>query len=66
MKLAPFTYAAPASIDDVIAWLDAHGEASKLLAGGRIGHPTTRNRGTVGGRIAHADPAAERAGTSHL
>ena len=24
-----------------------------------IGHPATRNRGTVGGSIAHADPAAE-------
>src|SRR5205085_5595306 len=25
----------------------------------RIGHPQTRNQGTVGGSIAHADPAAE-------
>src|SRR2546426_7279881 len=24
-----------------------------------IGHPTIRNRGTVGGSLAHADPAAE-------
>lgn len=24
-----------------------------------VGHPTTRNRGTVGGSLAHADPAAE-------
>ncbi len=124
MKPAPFTYAAPTSVDEVIALLDTHGEAAKLLAGGQsltpmmnlrlatpayiidlnrlegldymeerdgfltigamtrqrrlersemvrqhypllaeaapaIGHPATRNRGTVGGSIAHADPAAE-------
>ncbi len=124
MKPAPFTYAAPASVDDALALLDTHGEAAKLLAGGQslvpmmnlrlaspthvidlnrvegldyleerngvlaigamtrqrvlersavvrqhypllteaaplIGHPATRNRGTVGGSIAHADPAAE-------
>jgi CO/xanthine dehydrogenase FAD-binding subunit len=28
-------------------------------AAGYIGHPAIRNRGTVGGSIAHADPAAE-------
>ena len=27
-----------------------------------VGHPPTRNRGTVGGSIAHADPAAEMPG----
>ncbi|ETW98890.1 MAG: hypothetical protein ETSY1_16990 [Candidatus Entotheonella factor] len=124
MKPAPFTYAAPESVDEVIALLDAHGGDAKLLAGGQsltpmmnlrlaspayvidlnrlegfeymqerdgflaigamtrqrhlersalvrqhypllaeaarlIGHPATRNRGTVGGSIAHADPAAE-------
>ncbi|MEX0741587.1 MAG: xanthine dehydrogenase family protein subunit M [Phycisphaeraceae bacterium] len=26
---------------------------------GHIGHPTIRNRGTIGGSLAHADPAAE-------
>jgi carbon-monoxide dehydrogenase medium subunit len=26
---------------------------------GHVGHPTIRNRGTVGGSLAHADPAAE-------
>ncbi len=26
---------------------------------GHVGHPTIRNRGTVGGSIAHSDPAAE-------
>lgn len=124
MKPAPFTYAAPESVAEVIALLDTHGDAAKLLAGGQsltpmmnlrlaspayiidlnclagldyieerdgylaigamtrqrrlersevvrqhypllaetarlIGHPATRNRGTVGGSIAHADPAAE-------
>jgi len=36
-------------------------EASPLLAEaiGLVGHPTIRSRGTVGGSIAHADPAAE-------
>jgi aerobic carbon-monoxide dehydrogenase medium subunit len=28
-------------------------------ATGHIGHPTIRNRGTIGGSLAHADPAAE-------
>lgn len=124
MKPAPFTYAAPSSVDDVLALLNTHGEAAKLLAGGQsltpmmnlrlatpafiidlnrlagldyieerngflaigamarqrvlersevvrrhypllaeaaplIGHPATRNRGTVGGSNSHADPAAE-------
>jgi carbon-monoxide dehydrogenase medium subunit len=36
-------------------------ERSPLLVGAvrQIGHPTIRNRGTVGGSLAHADPAAE-------
>lgn len=124
MKPAPFTYAAPTTVDEVIALLDTHGEAAKLMAGGQsltpmmnlrlaspkyiidlnglegldhleerddflvigamtrqrrlersevvrehypllaeaaavIGHPATRNRGTIGGSLAHADPAAE-------
>jgi aerobic carbon-monoxide dehydrogenase medium subunit len=29
------------------------------LAAGLIGHPAIRNRGTLGGSLAHADPAAE-------
>lgn len=28
-------------------------------AAGHVGHPAIRNRGTVGGTVAHADPAAE-------
>jgi carbon-monoxide dehydrogenase medium subunit len=37
------------------------GAASSLLAQALpwVGHPSTRNRGTVGGSLAHADPAAE-------
>jgi CO/xanthine dehydrogenase FAD-binding subunit len=37
------------------------GEMCPLLAGavGRIAHPTIRNRGTIGGSLAHSDPAAE-------
>lgn len=36
-------------------------ERSPLLAAAlaRIAHPTIRNRGTIGGSLAHADPAAE-------
>jgi len=124
MKPAPFTYAAPSTIDEAIALLREHGDTVKLLAGGQslmpmmnlrlarpqyivdlnripaldylterdgamavgaltrqrslersptvrqdyplvyeattlIGHMAIRNRGTVGGSIAHADPAAE-------
>jgi CO/xanthine dehydrogenase FAD-binding subunit len=124
MKPAPFTYAAPSTLEEAIALLREHGDAAKLLAGGqslmpmlnlrlarpqyivdlnripgldyiaerdgvlavgaltrqrslersasvrqdypllyeattRIGHRAIRNRGTVGGSIAHADPAAE-------
>jgi CO/xanthine dehydrogenase FAD-binding subunit len=124
MKPAPFSYAAPSSLEEAIALLDAHGDKAKLLAGGQslvpmmnfrlarpehvidlnrisgldfieeregslvigamtrqrslenselirqhypllleatelIGHTAIRNRGTVGGSIAHADPAAE-------
>jgi len=124
MKPAPFTYAAPSTIDEAITLLAEHGDTVKLLAGGQslmpmmnlrlarpqyivdlnripaldylterdgalavgaltrqrslersptvrqdyplvyeattlIGHMAIRNRGTVGGSIAHADPAAE-------
>jgi carbon-monoxide dehydrogenase medium subunit len=124
MKPAPFTYAAPSTIDEAIILLAEHGDTVKLLAGGQslmplmnlrlarpqyivdlnripaldylterdgamavgaltrqrslersptvrqdyplvyeattlIGHMAIRNRGTVGGSIAHADPAAE-------
>jgi len=124
MKPAPFTYAAPSTLEEAITLLAAHGETAKLLAGGQslmplmnlrlarpqyiidlnriagldaiqerdgalvvgamtrqrslerlptvrqhypllseatalIGHVAIRNRGTVGGSIAHADPAAE-------
>ena len=124
MKSAPFTYAAPSTIDEAITLLAEHGDTVKLLAGGQslmpmmnlrlarpqyivdlnripaldyvterdgalavgaltrqrslersptvrqdypllyeattlIGHIAIRNRGTVGGSIAHADPAAE-------
>jgi aerobic carbon-monoxide dehydrogenase medium subunit len=124
MKPAPFTYAAPSTIEEAITLLSEHGDAVKLLAGGQslmpmlnlrlarpqyivdlnripgldylverdgvlavgaltrqrslertpsvrqgypllyeatrlIGHRAIRNRGTVGGSIVHADPAAE-------
>jgi aerobic carbon-monoxide dehydrogenase medium subunit len=37
------------------------GATTPLLAAaaGHVGHPATRNRGTLGGSLAHADPAAE-------
>ena len=124
MKPAPFTYAAPSTLEETLALLAEHGDTAKLLAGGQslmplmnlrlarpqyiidlnriaglddlqerdsalvvgtmarqrslerlpivrqhypllyeattlIGHVAIRNRGTVGGSIAHADPAAE-------
>jgi len=124
MKPAPFTYAAPATLEEALALLAEYGDTAKLLAGGQslmplmnlrlarpqyiidlnriagldviqeregalgvgtmtrqrslerlpdvrqhypllyeattlIGHVAIRNRGTVGGSIAHADPAAE-------
>lgn len=125
MKPAPFTYHAPASIDEALAHLASYGYEANVLAGGQslvptmnfrlaqpsalidinriadlaylrpaddgglrlgamtrqraverstlvaerapllhetmpnIAHPPIRNRGTVGGSIAHADPAAE-------
>jgi carbon-monoxide dehydrogenase medium subunit len=124
MKPAPFTYAAPSTLEEAITLLREHGDAVKLLAGGQslmpmlnlrlarpryivdlnripgldylverdgvltvgaltrqrglertpsvrqdypllyeatrlIGHRAIRNRGTVGGSIVHADPAAE-------
>jgi CO/xanthine dehydrogenase Mo-binding subunit len=74
MKPAAFVYAKARSLDEAIALLrEAPGEA-RLLAGGQslmpaapliakamphVGHPAIRNRGTVGGSIANADPAAE-------
>lgn len=124
MKPAPFSYAAPTTLEETLALLQEYGDAAKLLAGGQslvpmmnfrlarpgyvidlnrvagldyiterddalvigamtrqrslehsalvrqtypllleaaelIGHTAIRNRGTVGGSIAHADPAAE-------
>jgi CO/xanthine dehydrogenase FAD-binding subunit len=124
MKPAPFTYAVPSTLEEVLTLLGEHRDAAKLLAGGQslmpmmnlrlarpqyivdlnrlpgldyiteragalavgaltrqrsleraasvrqdypllseattlIGHMAIRNRGTVGGSIAHADPAAE-------
>ncbi len=35
MKPAPFTYASPTTVDEVVALLETHGEAAKLLAGGQ-------------------------------
>src|SRR2546427_7180548 len=35
MKPAPFTYAAPSTIDEAIALLSEHGDTVKLLAGGQ-------------------------------
>ncbi|HEX4411685.1 MAG TPA: xanthine dehydrogenase family protein subunit M [Xanthobacteraceae bacterium] len=127
MKLPPFDYACPASADEAVALLAAHGGEAKLLAGGQslvpmlafrvaspsllvdlrkiaelrrieitedgvtlgamtrwrdiledarlktahpllvaavehVAHYQIRNRGTVGGSLAHADPAAELPG----
>jgi aerobic carbon-monoxide dehydrogenase medium subunit len=124
MKLPPFDYACPATIDEAVALLAAHGGEAKPIAGGQslvpmlafrlaapallidlrkldelreikiadtgvtlgamvrwrdilnerqlrhahplliaavehIAHYQIRNRGTVGGSLAHADPAAE-------
>jgi aerobic carbon-monoxide dehydrogenase medium subunit len=124
MKLPPFAYAAPETLEEAVALKAAHGDDALLLAGGQslvpllalrlanpslvvdlnhvteleyireergwlllgamtrhraverstalrerlpiladalplIGHRAIRNRGTVGGSIAHADPAAE-------
>ena len=35
MKPAPFTYAAPSTIDEAITLLAEHGDTVKLLAGGQ-------------------------------
>ena len=124
MKLPPFDYFAPQSLDELLSLLAEHGGDAKVLAGGQslvpllalrlarpaavvnlqrvpglaevgqpngtlavgamtreatverspviqrhvplladaaplIGHPAIRTRGTIGGTIAHADPAAE-------
>lgn len=125
MKPAPFEYVAPATLDEALDAMAAHGYDAKLLAGGQslipvmnfrlaqpgvivdlnrvpgleqierneagglrlgamarhsrlehsetiatlapllseaipyIAHPQIRNRGTLGGSLAHADPAAE-------
>jgi carbon-monoxide dehydrogenase medium subunit len=124
VKPAVFEYLAPRSVEDAVGFLDEHGDAAKVLAGGQslvplmnmrlarpavivdinrigaleyivatpsalrigaltrqraaersrlvaercpllrdalrlVGHAQIRNRGTLGGSIAHADPAAE-------
>src|SRR5690348_99769 len=124
MKPAPFEYAAPDTLDAVLALKAEHGDEAKFLAGGQslipamnfrlvqaallvdlnrvpgldtisqqdgelrlgamarqrtverdalvrrhapllheampwVAHPQIRNRGTLGGSLAHADPAAE-------
>jgi carbon-monoxide dehydrogenase medium subunit len=125
MKPAPFEYAAPDTLDEVLALKHEHGDEAKFLAGGQsllpamnfrlvqaslivdvnraagldfiepasdgglrlggmarqrtierdplvaerapllyeampwVAHPQIRNRGTLGGSLAHADPAAE-------
>ena len=35
MKPAPFTYAAPSTLEEAITLLSEHGDAVKLLAGGQ-------------------------------
>src|SRR5688500_2382800 len=44
-----------------VAALTARSPAASLLAqaAGAIGHPAIRNQGTIGGSVAHADPAAD-------
>lgn len=45
---------------EVLSSQDVAGNAPLLTEGMRwIGHPANRNRGTFGGSVAHADPAAE-------
>src|SRR6201999_4611236 len=45
---------------DVLADATIHQRLPLLTKGLRlVGHPQTRNRGTVGGSLANADPAAE-------
>src|SRR5882762_8123095 len=70
MKPAPFDYVRPDSLAEACRLL-AGDEDARLIAGGQtlvpmlarvlpwVGHPPTRNRGTVGGSIANADPSAE-------
>ena len=124
MKTAPFEYAAPGTVDEVVGLLGEHGDEAKIIAGGQslvpmlamrlarptqlvdvngvagldgiddrgdhvafgatarerdaersalvaarlpllaealpyIGHVSIRNRGTIGGSMAHADASAE-------
>jgi CO/xanthine dehydrogenase FAD-binding subunit len=51
VKPAKFDYHPSASIDEALALLH---QAVKW-----IGHLPTRSRGTIGGSVVHADPAAE-------
>ncbi len=45
---------------DALASADVDGAVPLLTAALRhVGHPATRSRGTIGGSLAHADPAAE-------
>jgi len=131
MKLPPFEYACPASLDEAVALLAAHNGEAKVLAGGQslmpmmafrvaqpsllvdlrklpdlkeirisadgvhlgalvrwrdilddkrlsvahpllkeavshVAHYQIRNRGTVGGSLAHADPASEMPGIAQV
>ncbi|MCU1415813.1 MAG: hypothetical protein JWN80_3153, partial [Microbacteriaceae bacterium] len=70
MKAAPFEYARAQSLDHAVQMLAEHGDEGKVIAGGQslvpmlrkalrwVGHTPTRNRGTIGGSLAHADPSA--------
>lgn len=64
MKPPPFAYECPTEVADAVALLAAHGADARLAGpAGRIGHVAhhqIRNRGTVGGSLAHNDPTAER------
>jgi hypothetical protein len=68
VKPCAFEYLAPETSEEAMAALAEYGDEASVLAGGqslipmmnlRIGHPAIRNRGTVCGSVAHADPAAE-------
>ncbi|MGD9705476.1 MAG: xanthine dehydrogenase family protein subunit M [Acidimicrobiia bacterium] len=55
LRIGAMTRQAEAEHDPLVA---AHVPVLATILG-RVGHVATRNRGTIGGSVAHADPAAE-------
>src|SRR6266478_5516850 len=74
-----FDYLVAQSVNEAVALLDQHGEDAKILAGGQslirdrypilydtsimVADPVVRNWATVGGNLAHADPANDHPAT---